>query len=207
MTPCSKCISTIRVPTRRTRNNKVSFRTDSTEVEPQRVSLCVSPCSPPPRRLAAATSPSEGAGSPFLPPYIHGFPHPPPDVLFNISAGRVGKKRNATVASACSQPNSGKSSHDVEVPPRSDRAQLGELGKGAGKGGGGGGSVRAAGGAFGKREVAEEERYFRQKEKEQMEALRKHHVEEIEHHKKEIERLQKEIDRHKGKIRKLNHDD
>ncbi|XP_062414451.1 ATPase inhibitor, mitochondrial-like isoform X2 [Pungitius pungitius] len=39
--------------------------------------------------------------------------------------------------------------------------QLGELGQGAGKGGGGGGSVRAAGGAFGKREVAEEERYFR----------------------------------------------
>lgn len=39
--------------------------------------------------------------------------------------------------------------------------QLGELGKGAGKGGGGGGSVREAGGAFGKREVAEEERYFR----------------------------------------------
>lgn len=47
----------------------------------------------------------------------------------------------------------------------------------------------------------------RQKEKEQMEALRKHHSEEIEHHKKEIERLQKEIDRHKGKIRKLKHDD
>ncbi|XP_074470673.1 ATPase inhibitor, mitochondrial-like [Sebastes fasciatus] len=85
--------------------------------------------------------------------------------------------------------------------------QLGELGKGAGKGGGGGGSVRAAGGAFGKREVAEEERYFRQKEKAQMEALRKHHAEEIEHTKKEIERLQKEIDRHKGKIRKLKHDD
>lgn len=47
----------------------------------------------------------------------------------------------------------------------------------------------------------------RQKEKEQMEALRKHHAEEIDHHKKEIERLQKEIDRHKGKIRKLKHDD
>ncbi|XP_051926023.1 ATPase inhibitor A, mitochondrial-like [Hippocampus zosterae] len=85
--------------------------------------------------------------------------------------------------------------------------QLGELGKGAGKGGGGGGSVREAGGAFGKREVAEEERYFRQKEKEQMDALRKHHTEEIEHHKKEIERLQKEIDRHQGKIRRLKHDD
>lgn len=39
--------------------------------------------------------------------------------------------------------------------------QLGELGKGAGKGGGGGGSIREAGGAFGKREAAEEERYFR----------------------------------------------
>lgn len=47
----------------------------------------------------------------------------------------------------------------------------------------------------------------RQKEKEQMEMLRKHHAEEIEHHKKEIERLQREIDRHKGKIRKLKHDD
>lgn len=40
--------------------------------------------------------------------------------------------------------------------------QLGELGKGAGKGGGGGGSVREAGGAFGKREAAQEEQYFRQ---------------------------------------------
>lgn len=47
----------------------------------------------------------------------------------------------------------------------------------------------------------------RQKEKEQMEMLRKHHEEEIGHHRKEIERLQKEIDRHKGKIRKLKHDD
>lgn len=47
----------------------------------------------------------------------------------------------------------------------------------------------------------------RQKEKEQLEILRKHHVEEIEHHKKEIERLQKEIDRHRGKIRRLKHDD
>lgn len=39
--------------------------------------------------------------------------------------------------------------------------QLGELGSGAGKGGGGGGAVREAGGAFGRREAAEEERYFR----------------------------------------------
>ena len=40
-------------------------------------------------------------------------------------------------------------------------SQLGELGKGAGKGGGGGGSIREAGGAFGKKQAAEEERYFR----------------------------------------------
>ncbi|XP_022055783.1 ATPase inhibitor B, mitochondrial-like [Acanthochromis polyacanthus] len=85
--------------------------------------------------------------------------------------------------------------------------QLGELGKGAGKGGGGGGSLREAGGAFGKREVALEERYFREKEKEQLEALRKYHAEEIDHHKKEIERLQKEIGRHQSRIKKLKHDD
>lgn len=47
----------------------------------------------------------------------------------------------------------------------------------------------------------------RQKEREQLEMLRNHHEEEIQHHRKEIERLQREIDRHKGKIRKLKHDD
>uniref|UniRef100_A0A8C4UN04 ATPase inhibitor, mitochondrial n=1 Tax=Falco tinnunculus TaxID=100819 RepID=A0A8C4UN04_FALTI len=85
--------------------------------------------------------------------------------------------------------------------------QLGELGKGAGKGGGGGGAIREAGGAFGKKQAAEEERYFREKEREQLSALRKHHEEEIDHHKKEIERLQKEIERHKHKIRQLKDDD
>lgn len=43
-------------------------------------------------------------------------------------------------------------------PPLS---QLGELGKGAGKGGGGGGSIREAGGAMGKKQAAEEEMYFK----------------------------------------------
>ncbi|KAM5247387.1 ATPase inhibitor, mitochondrial [Ctenodactylus gundi] len=69
------------------------------------------------------------------------------------------------------------------------------------------GSIREAGGAFGKREQAEEERYFRQQTKEQLAALRKHHEEEIYHHKKEIERLQKEIERHKQKMKKLKHED
>ena len=40
-------------------------------------------------------------------------------------------------------------------------AQLGELGKGAGKGGGGGGSIREAGGSMGKKQAAEEEMYFK----------------------------------------------
>ena len=37
----------------------------------------------------------------------------------------------------------------------------GDIGSGAGQGGGTGGSIRDAGGAFGKREAAQEEQYFR----------------------------------------------
>lgn len=37
----------------------------------------------------------------------------------------------------------------------------GEPGDGAGRGGGSGGTIRDAGGAFGKREAAQEEQYFR----------------------------------------------
>lgn len=43
----------------------------------------------------------------------------------------------------------------------------------------------------------------RERTKEQLAALKKHHEEEIQHHKKEIERLQKEIERHKQNIKKL----
>ena len=49
--------------------------------------------------------------------------------------------------------------------------------------------------------------HTRRREREQLAALKQHHQEEIDHHKKEIERLQCDIDRHKGKIRKLKHDD
>ncbi|XP_051892429.1 ATPase inhibitor B, mitochondrial [Pristis pectinata] len=88
-----------------------------------------------------------------------------------------------------------------------DSSQLGELGKGAGKGGGGGGAIREAGGAFGTREAALEERYFKEKEREQIENLKKHHLEEIRHHEKEIQRLQDEVKRHKNQIKKLRHND
>uniref|UniRef100_A0A670YRC9 ATP synthase inhibitory factor subunit 1 n=1 Tax=Pseudonaja textilis TaxID=8673 RepID=A0A670YRC9_PSETE len=47
----------------------------------------------------------------------------------------------------------------------------------------------------------------REREREQLKNLRKHHEEEISHHKKEIERLQKEIERHKYKIKNLEDDD
>ncbi|XP_074074048.1 ATPase inhibitor, mitochondrial isoform X1 [Macrotis lagotis] len=69
------------------------------------------------------------------------------------------------------------------------------------------GAIREAGGAFGKREKAEEDRYFREKSKEQLAALKEHHQEEITHHEKEIQRLQKEIERHKKKIKNLKHHD
>ena len=71
----------------------------------------------------------------------------------------------------------------------------------------GAGAVRDAGGAFGKKEQADEERYFRARAREQLAALKKHHENEISHHVKEIERLQKEIERHKQSIKKLKNDD
>lgn len=43
----------------------------------------------------------------------------------------------------------------------------------------------------------------RRKEREQLDALKQHHQDEIDHHKKEIDRLQQEIKRHEGKIKEL----
>ncbi|XP_038661249.1 ATPase inhibitor, mitochondrial-like [Scyliorhinus canicula] len=71
---------------------------------------------------------------------------------------------------------------------------------------GGGGSIREAGGAFGRRQAAIEEKYFREKESEQIENLRKHHQEEINHHEQDIQLLQSEIKRRKTQIKKLKPD-
>ncbi|XP_043828193.1 LOW QUALITY PROTEIN: ATPase inhibitor, mitochondrial-like [Dromiciops gliroides] len=70
------------------------------------------------------------------------------------------------------------------------------------------GAFRDAGGVFGKREKAEEDRYLRGKSREQLVSLRKQHHEKIMHH-EEIQRLQKEIERHKSNMKKLkdDHDD
>ncbi|XP_035305714.1 ATPase inhibitor, mitochondrial-like [Cricetulus griseus] len=53
----------------------------------------------------------------------------------------------------------------------------------------GAGSIGEAGGAFGKREKAEEDRCFRVKTKEQLAALKKHREDEIQPHEQEMERL------------------
>ncbi|CDW52905.1 ATPase inhibitor protein [Trichuris trichiura] len=79
----------------------------------------------------------------------------------------------------------------------------GELGSGEGKGGGGGGSVRSAGGAFGRMEVAREEEYFYKQQKKQLAMLRKTLDEEVASHKKHIEIHQDAIERHKQKIAEL----
>ncbi|XP_055455205.1 ATPase inhibitor, mitochondrial-like [Psammomys obesus] len=67
----------------------------------------------------------------------------------------------------------------------------------------GAGSIREAGGAFGRREKAEEDRYVREMTKIQLAALRQHHEDEIVHHKREIERLKKQIERHQEKLARL----
>jgi len=79
----------------------------------------------------------------------------------------------------------------------------GEKGSGAGKGGGSGGAVRDAGGAFGKRQAAKEEEYFRNLNQSQLDALKNSFEDEIKYHKDEIEDHQESIARHKRKLDEL----
>lgn len=74
------------------------------------------------------------------------------------------------------------------------------LGNGAGRGGGSGGAIREAGGAFGKREAAHEEQYFRKKQAEQLSQLHDHIQDEIRElwkqvrcHEEAVKRLQMKI--------------
>lgn len=52
-------------------------------------------------------------------------------------------------------------------------SQTNQLGCGAGKGGGAGGSIREAGGAFGVMGAAKEEAFFKKRQAEQLEQMRK----------------------------------
>ncbi|CAL8081204.1 unnamed protein product [Calicophoron daubneyi] len=78
-----------------------------------------------------------------------------------------------------------------------------ELGRGAGKGGGKGGKIRDAGGSFGKRQAGQEEEYFYRKDKEQLEALKKHLEEEVQYRKDEIKQHQEAIKRHQKLLEEL----
>jgi hypothetical protein len=84
----------------------------------------------------------------------------------------------------------------------SDSQQPG-WGSGSGKGGGSGGSVRDAGGAFGKRQAAKEEEYFRKLSQQQLETLKSSLAEEIDYHKDQIEDHQEALERHKRKLEEL----
>ena len=83
------------------------------------------------------------------------------------------------------------------------RAMSGSWGEGAGHGGGSGGSIRDAGGAFGKREAAMEEKYFRAKQEEQLKSLKEHMHNEIEIHEQSIKTHMEAIERHKQRLHKL----
>jgi hypothetical protein len=64
------------------------------------------------------------------------------------------------------------------------------------------GAIREGGGAFGKREKALEDQYFRQLQQKQLEGMNKSHGEEIEHHGEEIEHHENKIKRHKEAIQR-----
>ena len=83
------------------------------------------------------------------------------------------------------------------------RSMTGERGSGAGKGGGSGGTIRESGGAFGKREAAQEELYFRKKADEQLKNIKEHLHDEIETHQKLIREHEEAIEKTKSKIKEL----
>jgi len=81
--------------------------------------------------------------------------------------------------------------------------QLTTPGAGVAKGGGSGGTIRESGGAFGEREAALEEKYFRDLTSSQLENLKDHHLEEISHVEKDIQIAEEKLKRHKMKLDSL----
>lgn len=67
-----------------------------------------------------------------------------------------------------------------------------------------GGSIRAAGGAFSKREAAFEEEYFHRKQVEQLAKLREGLHDEINFHEEQIKRHQEAIKRHKERVHDID---
>jgi len=61
-----------------------------------------------------------------------------------------------------------------------------------------------AGETLSKKGAADQAQYFRQLEREQLRALKKHHDQEIKEHEEDIKRLQERIQQHKDRLDKLN---
>jgi len=61
-----------------------------------------------------------------------------------------------------------------------------------------------AGETLSKKGAADQAQYFRQLEREQLKALKKHHDQEIREHEEDIKRLQERIQQHKERLGKLN---
>ncbi|TRY75605.1 hypothetical protein TCAL_04991 [Tigriopus californicus] len=67
--------------------------------------------------------------------------------------------------------------------------------------GGDAGSIREAGGAFGKKEKAVEDQYFRKQQAEQLKNLVDSHAKEIQHHKEAIQRHQEAMKVHEEALK------
>ncbi|KAK4018337.1 ATPase inhibitor, mitochondrial [Daphnia magna] len=70
---------------------------------------------------------------------------------------------------------------------------------------GGAGAIREAGGSFGKKEAADEERYFRKMQTEQLKTLKEHLDEEIVFHQHRVKEHQDAIATHQKRITELEH--
>ena len=92
----------------------------------------------------------------------------------------------------------------VLSPSRISCAMMsGADGSGAGKGGGAGGAVRSSGGSMGKREVAQEEQYFRKQQAEQLAKLKEHLSGEVKAHENLIKQHEETIRKTKEKIEEI----
>ncbi|XP_046830219.1 uncharacterized protein LOC124429239 isoform X5 [Vespa crabro] len=87
---------------------------------------------------------------------------------------------------------------------KSQARMTGDPGSGANRGTGGAGSIRAAGGAFGQMEIAHEEQFFYNQQREQIRKLREGIRDEIAFHEEQIRRHQEAIERHNARMSEIH---